>query len=72
MAAVSELKACDLNAWGGDVHEFIKPIEGEAIVEKNRINSFHRTNLKQVLDEANIDGPVKSRHPVEKQGLDFL
>ena len=53
--AVSELTACDLNTWGGDVYEYIKPMEGEAIVEKNRINAFHRSNLKQTLDEANID-----------------
>ena len=55
LSAVSELKACDLNSWGGEVHEFIEPMEGEAIVEKNRINSFHRTNLKEILDGANID-----------------
>ena len=55
LAAVSDLKACDLNAWGGEVHESIKPIEGEAIVEKNRINAFHRTNLKEILVEADID-----------------
>jgi len=53
--AVSNLKACDLNTWGGDIYELLKPVEGEAIVEKNRINSFHRTNLKQILDESNID-----------------
>jgi gluconolactonase len=53
--AVSNLKACDLNTWGGDIYELLKPNEGEAIVEKNRINSFHRTNLKQILDESNID-----------------
>jgi gluconolactonase len=55
LEAVSNLKACDLNAWGGEIHELLKPIEGEAIVEKNRINSFHRTNLKQILNESNID-----------------
>ena len=55
LEAVSNLKACDLNAWGGDIYELLKPVEGEAIVEKNRINSFHRTNLKQILDESKID-----------------
>ena len=53
--AVSNLKACDLNTWGGNIYELLKPNEGEAIVEKNRINSFHRTNLKQILEESNID-----------------
>jgi nicotinamidase-related amidase len=53
--AVGSLKACDLNTWGGDVHESIKPIAREDIVEKNRINAFHNTNLKQILDKANID-----------------
>lgn len=55
LEAVSGLKACDLNSWGGEIHESIKPIEGEDIVEKNRINAFYNTNLKQILDEANID-----------------
>ena len=55
LEAVASLKACDLNSWGGEIHESIKPVEGEAIVEKNRINAFHNTNLKQILDEANID-----------------
>ena len=55
LEAVASLKACDLDTWGGEVHESVKPIEGEAIVEKNRINSFHNTNLKQVLDDADID-----------------
>ena len=27
---------------------------GEDIVEKNRINSFHNTNLKQILEKAGI------------------
>ena len=53
--AVSKLKACDLNTWGGEIHESVKPIKGEAIVEKNRVNSFHRTNLKKILDDADID-----------------
>ena len=55
LEAVSNLKACDLNSWGGDIYELLKPVEGEAVVEKNRINSFHRTSLKQILDEGNID-----------------
>ena len=55
LEAVANLKACDLNTWGGDVHESIKPMPGEDIVEKNRINAFHNTNLKQILDKANID-----------------
>jgi nicotinamidase-related amidase len=55
LEAVSNLKACDLNSWGGDIYDLLKPIEGETVVEKNRINSFHRTNLKQILDEDNVD-----------------
>ncbi len=55
LSAVKELRACDLNSWGGDIHEAFTPVRGEEIVEKNRINSFHNTNLKQVLDDAGID-----------------
>jgi gluconolactonase len=55
LSAVKALKACDLNAWGGDIHEAFTPVEGEAIVEKNRVNSFQNTNLKQLLDDAGID-----------------
>ena len=55
LEAVSNLKACDLNSWGGEIYDLLKPVEGEAVVEKNRINSFHGTNLKQILDEADID-----------------
>jgi nicotinamidase-related amidase len=55
LEAVSNLKACDLNSWGGDIYDLLKPIEGETVVEKNRINSFNRTNLKQILDEDNVD-----------------
>jgi nicotinamidase-related amidase len=53
--AVSNLQACDLDSWGGDVHHDLQPKPGESIVEKNRINAFHNTNLKQILDEAGID-----------------
>lgn len=55
LSAVKELKACDLNTWGGEIHEAFTPIEGEDIVEKNRVNSFHNTNLKQILDNAGIE-----------------
>lgn len=54
LSAVKELKACDLNTWGGKIHEAFTPIEGEAIVEKNRVNSFHNTILKQILDNSGI------------------
>ena len=55
LSAVKELRACDLNSWGGEIHEAFTPVEGEAIVEKNRVNSFQNTNLKQILDDAGID-----------------
>lgn len=53
--AVKALKACDLNSWGGDIHEAFTPVEGESIVEKNRVDSFQNTNLKKILDDAGID-----------------
>ena len=40
---------------GGEIHEAFTPVEGEAIIEKNRVNSFQNTNLKQILDDAGID-----------------
>jgi len=55
LSAVKELKACDLDSWGGEIHEAFTPVEGEEIVEKNRVNSFHNTNLKQILDTAGIE-----------------
>lgn len=53
--AVSNLRACDLDSWGGDIHQDLQPKPGESVVEKNRINAFHNTDLKQILDEAGID-----------------
>lgn len=53
--AVSNLHACNLDSWGGDIHQDLQPIAGESVVEKNRINAFHNTKLKQIFDEAGID-----------------
>mgnify|MGYP003573666995 CR=1 FL=1 len=53
--AVSNLRACDLDSWGGDINQDLQPKPGESVVEKNRINAFHNTDLKQILDEAGID-----------------
>lgn len=55
LSAVKELRACDLDSWGGDIHGAFTPVAGEAIIEKNRINSFQNTNLKEILDAAGID-----------------
>jgi nicotinamidase-related amidase len=55
LEAVAGMGACDLDAWGGEIYESLKPIEGEDVVEKNRVDAFIGTNLKEVLDEANID-----------------
>ena len=54
LEAVGGLKACDLNSWGGETHDAVKALAGEDIVEKNRVNSFHNTNLKEILDKAGI------------------
>ncbi|MEA3376530.1 MAG: cysteine hydrolase [Chloroflexota bacterium] len=55
LKAVAGMGACDLDAWGGEIHESVKPIEGEDVVEKNRVDAFIGTNLKEILDEAGID-----------------
>jgi nicotinamidase-related amidase len=55
LETVAGMGACDLDAWGGEIHESVRPIEGEHIVEKNRVDAFIGTNLKEILDEADIE-----------------
>jgi len=55
LAAVAGMRACDLDDWGGEIYETFTPIEGEDIVEKNRVDAFIGTNLKDLLDEAGIE-----------------
>lgn len=43
------------NSFGVQIHENVKPIEGEVIIEKNYPNSFLETQLEEVLESKNID-----------------
>ncbi len=40
---------------GVKVHSSVQEQEGEPVVVKNQINSFRDTNLKNILDELNVD-----------------
>ena len=40
---------------GVETHPKVKPLAGEPVVVKNEVNSFLKTNLKQVLDENGVD-----------------
>jgi len=46
------------NTHGANIHESVNPIQGENIIVKNHANSFLQTNLKQVLDDANIEDVI--------------
>ncbi|MFW6136005.1 MAG: cysteine hydrolase family protein [Chloroflexota bacterium] len=55
LKAVAGMGACDLDAWGGEIHDSVRPIEGEDIIEKNRVDAFIGTNLEEILEEAGIE-----------------
>ena len=52
--AVSDLGACHLDKWGGEIIDELKPVKGE-VVEKNRVNAFYNSKLEEILKEAWID-----------------
>jgi nicotinamidase-related amidase len=39
---------------GNEIHEFVKPIEGEKVINKDKANSFVNTDLLEYLKENNI------------------
>ncbi len=43
------------NSDGAKIHSSVQNIEGEPVVLKHQINSFRDTNLKEILDELNVD-----------------
>lgn len=43
---------------GAEIHKSVKPLENEFVITKNFPNSFLETNLKDYLDEKNIDSVV--------------
>ena len=40
---------------GAKVHSSVQELEGEPVVLKHQINSFRETNLKEILDELDVD-----------------
>ncbi len=42
------------NTKGVQIHENVKPLENEIIIEKNFPNSFLKTNLENELKKQNI------------------
>jgi nicotinamidase-related amidase len=43
---------------GAEIHEAVRPREGETVIEKNFPNSFRGTNLKELLDRNGIKNLV--------------
>src|SRR3990172_1941796 len=43
------------NSDGAKVHSSVQEIDGEPVVIKHQINGFRDTNLKDILDELNVD-----------------
>jgi nicotinamidase-related amidase len=41
----------DPEGVGGQINENVKPIEGEPVIEKNYVNAFVNTNMKEVLEK---------------------
>ena len=46
------------NTEGSQIHAAVAPQEGEPVVTKSQINSFRDTNLKEILDERDVEGLV--------------
>lgn len=43
---------------GAEIHSSVAALTGEPIITKSQINSFRDTNLKEVLDAANVENVV--------------
>ncbi len=43
------------NTKGVEIHDLIKPVDGEAVFQKNFPNSFRETGLLEYLNKNNID-----------------
>lgn len=40
---------------GGEIHENVKPLDGEQVFSKNEVNAFNGTQLKEFLDNHDIE-----------------
>jgi len=39
---------------GGEIHDFVKPLEHESVISKTRVNAFGQTGLDSLLKESGI------------------
>lgn len=44
--------------FGANIHENVRPLDSEIVITKNFPNSFKNTNLKEVLDDLNINSLI--------------
>jgi ureidoacrylate peracid hydrolase len=49
-----EEPACEQNSWGADFYDGIKPLPGEAVVNKHRFSAFLDTDLDLILRSKGI------------------
>lgn len=40
---------------GGDIHPYVKPIEGEAVISKDQVNAFVGTGLLEMMQKDSIE-----------------
>ena len=43
---------------GAEIHQDVKPRDGEPLVLKQQVNAFHQTNLKDLLDQNSVEDLV--------------
>lgn len=44
-----EFWALNLSSWGCEFIDYAKPLDGEVVVDKNRVSAFYGTNLDSIL-----------------------
>lgn len=52
---VKDKKQVLLNTWATQICDELKPIDGEIIITKNRIDPFYNTNLELILKNMDIE-----------------
>jgi nicotinamidase-related amidase len=40
---------------GGDIHPYVKPIEGEAVISKDQVNAFAGTGLLEMMQKDSVE-----------------
>lgn len=54
-AHVKERRQVQLGTWATEVHASLRPLPGEPVVVKNRIDPFYNSNLETVLRSLEVD-----------------